>query len=966
MGTPDCLEHVHLCTPKTAADYRARRHPRFASAVAVMAESALAEPDYRPRVTGDDVDSLPHHTQTDGLPVAVLETLHAQLALLEPRMEEAALRGEVTAAALAGRVLRYAAVLRPIAVDLAARAAEWATAAGLPRPAWLDRYDSLTGKSASLMGRLASLAGAILAGENPLGISDEDLPLYFFGDEVTATRRFSAVSDFLIGAGPGSTAWAPTLVARADAELDAARTAYISIRQREVQTAQDEATLARRLDRIRTKYGDQIFELCGVPPEGEGRTIDILEHWPEWTDGRPFSEHACYIRVDNPSCNVDLDEYARTLTLDQMKYQLCLVREVRKRVGGIVSFGSFDLDQLTTLDYCLDMNFPVECPADVGGGFRCIYCERPSPAPPEYTPVSPDTFRRLGGMEFVPSRVVEDARTACNSLFPEVDPLLPSPDDIPGRSASPLDCWDGSIGAIVMTIRSAQQDLEVARSEFDDLGRAYDINAQLCTDLVTDRALVVEGRRLHNIAISNLRDQKLTVDSVAEAASAAKWASEALDVGTPIPWVAGAAAIAGVLAAVTEGVAAVEGLKLQEKMDSTVQAFEAWVAEIEAGMENRQCLADAKMAMVGLESATLRITAAAMDIENAYYDFKEAKAAAAQAYNDGRLALQTLQGRAVAPLDHDLWLDEHIDSFLHDMRLARRLVFLAVRAVEYESQQSLPLGYDTLSAARPSQLQEVLDELWTTAATRGVGGARPTDLKVVLSLREHLLQLADHSGLPPEELTLSDVERFRLLIQSPRYAEFDAAGTYLGQRIPFDLAPLGTMGLGDPQGIPVLAATDCAERVWSVNASVLGTADMWRGTSPPTFTRVDLLKENTFYSQWCSPGDQPFQTASVRPAHNLFRDPVVGGEYGTSLGPGSESTLFTRARIEAYFNVPREQFEADSYANGETSELAARGLYGRYALFIPADVLAVGESSGLVLNEVDDILLRLDYVSVAR
>ena len=81
-------------------------------------------------------------------------------------------------------------------------------------------------------------------------------------------------------------------------------------------------------------------------------------------------------------------------------------------------------------------------------------------------------------------------------------------------------------------------------------------------------------------------------------------------------------------------------------------------------------------------------------------------------------------------------------------------------------------------------------------------------------------------------------------------------------------------------------------------------------------------------------------------------------------------------RIQAYFNVPRDKFEDDSYANGDTSELAARGLYGDYALFFPAGILSVaqtdaqgqvnGQSDGLDLGQVDDILLRIDYVSVAR
>jgi hypothetical protein len=250
----------------------------------------------------------------------------------------------------------------------------------------------------------------------------------------------------------------------------------------------------------------------------------------------------------------------------------------------------------------------------------------------------------------------------------------------------------------------------------------------------------------------------------------------------------------------------------------------------------------------------------------------------------------------------------------------------------------------------------------------------PTDLKVVLSLRDHLLRLADRSKHRDDvkgQLPLDPGERFRLLLRAPRFATFDAEGKYLGQRIPFALAPLGQLGQ-DGMNIPVLAGSDCAERLWSVNASVLGPDGMYRGAHQ-TFTRLELHKANTFYSQWCTPAgvdDPRFQAASVRPSHNLFRDPGIGAEVGEEFGVDCAAESFSRARVEAYFNVSRADFEDDAYANGETSELAARGLYGDYALFLPAEVLSLPEgsgwSTGLVLNQVDDILLRLDYVSVAK
>ena len=144
--------------------------------------------------------------------------------------------------------------------------------------------------------------------------------------------------------------------------------------------------------------------------------------------------------------------------------------------------------------------------------------------------------------------------------------------------------------------------------------------------------------------------------------------------------------------------------------------------------------------------------------------------------------------------------------------------------------------------------------------------------------------------------------------------------------------------------------------------------------SDTTFTRVVLRKRNTFFSQWCSSaaGRDPFQIASTRPSRNLFLDPFGRSESMTPYTPVSdpaavdEARAFTQARISAYFNVSRAQMEDESYFNGDSQELAGRGLYGDYSLFFPAEVLAEGRGDGLVLQNVTDVILRFDYVSVAR
>lgn len=70
--------------------------------------------------------------------------------------------------------------------------------------------------------------------------------------------------------------------------------------------------------------------------------------------------------------------------------------------------------------------------------------------------------------------------------------------------------------------------------------------------------------------------------------------------------------------------------------------------------------------------------------------------------------------------------------------------------------------------------------------------------------------------------------------------------------------------------------------------------------------------------------------------------------------------------MQPYLNVSRSEFERESYAQGSTTELAGRGLYGEYWLELPKGALSLDGSAGLKLELIDDVLLRLDYVSVAR
>jgi hypothetical protein len=205
----------------------------------------------------------------------------------------------------------------------------------------------------------------------------------------------------------------------------------------------------------------------------------------------------------------------------------------------------------------------------------------------------------------------------------------------------------------------------------------------------------------------------------------------------------------------------------------------------------------------------------------------------------------------------------------------------------------------------------------------------------------------------------------RAILTSSRFAHYDKNGNYQGQLIPFSIAPLGVIGLGEAPGtIKLLTGSECAERIWYVTLSLQGE-NLTDYNS--TYTGIELLHKNSFYSQWClepAEGQGDVQSASVRPARNLFKDPVWGsGNYGTTSTADSEYVV---APVDAYHNISWEEFQSPEFHDGHSEALACRGLYGEYAVFFPAEILSIDGSQGLLLNHVDDIWLRFDYVSAAK
>jgi hypothetical protein len=999
-------------------------HPRFAAALAALPGAVLAAPDYRPRLGVGTPPVQAHHEQYDSLAIAMQETLRTQMELAEVLVQRAARAGDRSVLSTVGVLLRTRQAIVPLVKDLVARAVAHAEATSAPAPAWLMRYERARGAAEAAGSRLLAAADALQSGRNPLGIEDSDLPLYFYGTPPGAGDRFFAISDYLLGDGPGSMAWAPAQVEVAQDALQAARTAWLAQRDRALDVVLEIDARATREAAIARAAGDQLLELCGDHRWPDLSADDLLDQTPA------LNVDTCFFK-NGVACQVSQRDYSQLWKKADVQRQLCqagLRATTSTKVSGLSTdwtstgvetahpgVSDFDWMLMTRVKLGDDLE-PKDPPKLVctggqlepcndGTGRQCFTCSIEK-YHLRYRSLSRTDFRRFfpdqsdsefwNGSKYIKEaklklpldigtlRVTSSGASGKESLSESADRCKrsyggrstpPTLDELSANPANVPSCYAGSLGELALSVQASVKAAEKARAELGTYTESYDIAMRSCIRLQQGNDFIQRATLEHDAHMSRMRAFKLGFDVVARVARGVKETQDLATAGASGAVETAGASVAtaavGAAAAQVEAAADVVSLSLQMAMDQSEQDHERVVAEMQMNTELDRCVIEAELHLVGARAAALNFQTAIIDIERAAVELQNAKDRTRRTFDQGQADLAQARTSPLRRSANDFWLDEAVSTFTREMHLARRVSYLAVRAVEYEVQQSLAARGDVLEAEIPDDLDTVIDDLMTITGTRQLNGAMPSGLKSVVSLRRHLLQLADRSGAPAGDLPLTEVQRFRLLLMDVRYQTLDDNGVYLGQLIPFHLAPLGTLGLGGQVGAYVFAANDCAERVWSVNASLHGEEGLFEGDDP-SFVRIDLLKRNTFYSQWCIPpagGAEPFQVASVRPTRNLFREPGLGPVPGTRSV--AETDEYTRARIEAYFNVPRDEFEQDAYANGDTSELAGRGLYGDYALFIPAGILStLGEdgvpTGGLRLDRLTDILIRLDYVSVAR
>lgn len=928
-------------------------HPRFGAALMAAPPDAIGVPDYRR--TFFPAQSFQPGEQAVGLPVTMLFTLSQQLNGMQGLIDD--LLFARTPGDQVQPVAQALADFLPRSVVVFAAAQGLRDAArSMGTPAWEDQWKASRSAWGSATARLLSQLAFLEQGKNPLGIEEDDLPLYRLGDQQGTTRRFSAVSDSLLGREDLlDPAIAPTLIAQARESELLARQSITQILQRDLQQQQEDAASDRRIEDLKRYYGDQITSLCN--DYGSLTVLDL--------DPAPDPE-TCYVAAE---CRFSVDDYRDRTNIADLGYQICMAQRLRQRFGSAVTTGQAaldaQLDALPTSSYGADTPFfSAGFGSSLIAGFKAGY---EGVDVPEITLPAGVDVEAVKEVE----ALCEGARQATLGARPTVAPATCASTDecpvgficrsnvstcVPDDTMPEAECFKGSLGEAALAVRGAATEVDIARSELEEFTERYDNAMRGCFILQQGNMAVEAAIAQHNSTMTSLANAKFAADQTAAVAGKAR---DLFSLEKPWQWVGSLA-----FGAVQQAAESTSDT-LQLKMDEAERQHELTVTKLENETALRSCLNEAEAELVGARSASLRVQAQAQALTLSLVQFNDMKINMQAALDDGHTSIAAETYRKVAVAQVDFWLDQNLDLHTQRMRRARRALFLAILATEYEFQFTSLERNKALSAKTPTELDDSLKRV-RDLVRRGApsGGGNPTQLVTVVSLKKNLLQLASRADAAEGAQRLDETQRLQRILTSPQYAVYDERGRYLGQELPFSISPLGSLGLADTGALPLLSGLNCAERLWAVNATVVGD-DLMAGTDSSIVT-LQLRKRNTFASQACTDGS--LLTATTRPSQNLFVDPYSASSWGqdsvlVSLTDTREASTYSFSTVQARTNVSQRDLERVDYADGQSTALAGRGVFGDYTLFIPATTLSVGGRAGLKLAHVSDVLIRLDYVA---
>jgi len=488
----------------------------------------------------------------------------------------------------------------------------------------------------------------------------------------------------------------------------------------------------------------------------------------------------------------------------------------------------------------------------------------------------------------------------------------------------PQTCFRGLLGEAAANIMAARSDVTVAEDTRDAAQGQYDQQTNYCIDLEASQDAQLRKRREHKAQIDRLSATKATLDIVALGLDSATTCS------------AHAAASFGAVCGPAIASAVVKGISVgvQADIEGEERAHQIALAEFAKNDALLACHNEAEMRFLQIPASESQIVRRGIDVGIQLQRFLDLQASFRSTLETTRAAVELESGRTVPSLARNFWYSERLQTYEYDLDRAKKLTFLALRAVEYETQVTLPFRTDIVSAHHAETLKRVLDRLDEVRLTRTVNGQRPDHNVKVMSLRDEILKLRWDPNTGKEIPLDAANAKLRELVTAPEAAFFSSTGAYLGQALRFAL----------PRD--VLPEALCAQRIWSVQASLQGNLSL---VAPD----VRLLKRNVFGSDWCIPSMHPAdseQVGRVRANDSLF---------GSARG----EPTFASAAFTAKVNATRGDLQSDAGAQLASEELAGRGIYGEYVFLLPKQLLA---SPDFDIQGLEDILVRFDFVRVSQ
>jgi hypothetical protein len=894
-----------------------------------VSSAQCRSPDYRALFT-DRQATVPtgeFFEQPYGLAPAILEAMTAHWGLLQSYLEEvdtetysasmeaskqtSNIRGERKRLAAArdkaldryGRAFRYGTVAESVARLFWERANQGGQEVG-----WSGRWMRAQSELLAAKSRAATKAASIALVKNPLGIEEDDVPL-FFGDVTGTNSRFFASSDYLLNV------WAAPAVAAVGSSLENARSAWISARNSYVQDDLLKNDKERRLDELKTRYGSQLAANCGLADDAR-LVLDLFD--PANSSKQRLSPATCHIDYSKSGCGVTdgksstaLTYLAGQLTEEQAKWQLC-----RWKLGGSYVFDGLEDTGASSFVTAVPMSalsskvtqFLVKNGQSVTVSYGGMQFDA--------TDFWKTTLPGQGQPDI--RALLQDIEVQCNKNGVVPAPL---PDwDIPNE------CLRGRMGAAAQVVRSAKQSLVGDNQRLYSARSAARDRWNYCSRLISD------SQQLDDLA-----------NAVTEICDS--WEYQASQYGTVVT-----NAVATGMANPAAGIASLAlgsfGLMEDTREKEAERRYQYTRDSLSRSEGIAACLNEAHSLKLNADSAVSDMRARAEDAASKVTEFNNLAAENERLVKEGTAAVRREEGRPFGGYSFYYWYDEKVEKFKRDFAWAKRLTYLAMRAVEYEFQATTSLRDEILGARHPRQLELAIAHLQQEQAGRTINRRRPSETSVVLSLRDDILRLASRKGEAFGERDWTPAMRFMNRIGDPDLAIRNLDGDVLGQGIRFSL---------DPSAGGVLSGgalvNRCAERVWRVTATVQGDGLSAKDPNVAVF----LLKRNTFESQWCSSkGDgSPMQSSSIQPSRDLFKAEAIGNLK-------DEDQNWTAALVYPWFNVRRSDFYKVSYQEGASEELAGRGLYGDYLLLFPKELT----ERGFPLGQVEDVLIRFDYLSV--